>query len=296
MDLTRRQKIFLGIALIIAVACSIYTILSPGFAVTPVLGTTMIAIALTGSLAYILFTHPSDRARDVGAALVSGAVFLLAAAMTQAASDVNTFRNSVAFEPDLHGFDPEGRSLRGFNFGGKNLRVANFSDADLRKARLREADLSTADLSGADLSGADLYYAQLHEADVHNADFSRADLRGAKFGTRLPENLDSAVLTGAKVSDDTCWRIPRSRAKTALPNITPTQRGWETIDHLTTAGMIPLDPGRALGHVCTADERELESQHPPSVRIYLCPEAPFLREEDRMLSVEGKSELFCSPP
>jgi len=294
MALTTRQLIFLGIALFVAIGCSILVMLSPGFAVTPVLATTIIAIVLTGSLAYILFTHSSDRAKDVGAALVSGAVFLLAAAMTQAASDVNTFRNSVAFEQDLHGFDPEGRSLRGFNFGGKNLRVANFSDADLRKARLRETDLSTADLSGADLSGADLFYAQLHEADVHDADFSGADLRGAKFGTRLPGSLDTAVLTGAKVSDETCWRIPHRRKKASFLKITPTQRGRETIDRLTTAGLIPLKPGRALGHVCTKEEGEVKEYHPPSVRIYLCPVMPFLREAEHMLEVD--SEPYCSPP
>ena len=57
MTLTKRQMIFMGVALAIAVGCTIYTFLSPGFAVTPMLVTTIIAVGLTVSLAYILFNH-----------------------------------------------------------------------------------------------------------------------------------------------------------------------------------------------------------------------------------------------
>jgi multisubunit Na+/H+ antiporter MnhB subunit len=287
----------LGGAFVLVLACLIYIFSSPGFAVTAVLVATAVAALVIAALAVVFLVGPwGPRVEDIGVALVSGVVFLMAAIMTQAASDVNNFRNSVLFTQDLHGFDPEGRSLQGMNFGGKNLSVANFGGADLREARLRQADLSTADLSDADFSDADLFYAQLHEADVHGADFSRANLRATKVGTLLPRNLVLATFHGATVSDETCWRIPRSGAEDAPRTTTPTPRGVETINFLLGAGLVADEPGRALGHVCTAADGEIPSQHPPTVRIFFCPDAPHLRTKEMMLARPGTSDLYCSTP
>jgi hypothetical protein len=294
MTMTQRERIIMFFVLVLAIGGTIIMVQSPGFKVTPVLLSTMIGIILAGFLAWVLFRQQDDRAHDVGAELISGVIFLLAAAMTQAAGDVNDFRNRITFEHDLHGFDPEGRSLRGFNFRGKDLSVANLKKADLRHAHMREAILSTADLSGANLSSADLFYAQLHEADVHGANFSRSNLHGAKFGTGFPHNIDSATFSGALVSDDTCWRIPTSTAK-GVPNNTPTPRGRETIDYLLAAGLEPPATGRPLGHVCTAEE---EAGEPPPKKktplVYLCDKEPYLRKAEGL--EHAKDALYCWKP
>ena len=46
--------------------------------------------------------------------------------------------------------------------------------------------------------------------------------------------------------------------------------------------------------ISTKEEGEVKEYHPPSVRIYLCPVMPFLREAEHMLEVD--SEPYCSPP
>ena len=260
---------------------------SPGFKWTPILTATCVCVGIASLVAYALIRYGDSQGKEVGLALVPGVIFLVAPGLIQAAVDLNSFRSSVTFASDLSGFDPEGRSLQGLNFSKKDLTVAYFQDADLRDTRMRETDLSNANLAGADLRGADLRGADLAGADLHGADLSGANLRGTEIVTRWKENLDSTTFTGAKVADETCWLIPTRKGKKHPARIRPTEEGELFLAKLGTSGLVPLKPGRVLGHVCAIKEGGKDPAKKASEYIFICADPPHLRTREMMKKAPG---------
>ena len=129
-----------------------------------------VAIGGTGFL-LIQTAKPTgdDARRDVGSALLSGAVlstvFVFAERrIEQAVTERQTreqYQLALSMERDLTKRDFSGLNLKGVVLAGRdltraNLTLANLSWANLTWANLTEAGLTRADMSGANLRGADL--------------------------------------------------------------------------------------------------------------------------------------------
>ncbi|MGV3721991.1 MAG: pentapeptide repeat-containing protein [Actinomycetota bacterium] len=104
-----------------------------------------------------------------------------------------------------------GAALPDVQWAHADLENVNLGGADLQRAVLCGANLSAANLRRANLNGADLSHATLLGVHLEGADLRSADLRGADFVGRgairvlWSEELDSALLSGARYSAATRW-------------------------------------------------------------------------------------------
>jgi uncharacterized protein YjbI with pentapeptide repeats len=204
----------------------------------------------------------TDIQRDLGMALVPGAIFGLAVFALQLYLDLNnqrvqnqrdrearheTVQLAIATTQDLSGFDPRGEPLSGVYLAGKVLDGARFEDADLRDAVLRDTSLQGAELSDAQLQRAELINADLFEAVLTDANLAGAELRAAKFEGASLYGVES--LEGAIVDARTCWPARlfgtarwRQLVKTLNPEAATTASGEE----------LPPSPG----HACREGEHQ----------------------------------------
>lgn len=235
------------------------------------LGAALLIICIGGIL---LKSAAGTKRADAGIAMLTGAIFLIAAGLTQFTVDSSNFRTSVALESDLTGFDPNGRSLDGFTLAGKKLHAAQFEGADLRDANLSYSDLKEARLRGADARSAELFYAKLHLASLEGADLRDANLVGAEIATPYIDNVQFA---GARVHEETCWLLALDVAASPVsPKLT--REGDELLKKIVNSGLQSVSrvSKQALGHICTTEEGSKD--YPRSLdRIYLCAAEPFLR-------------------
>jgi hypothetical protein len=209
--------------------------------------------------------------RDLGVALMVGALFFAASLFVQLSAEANNFKMTIAVSKDLTGFDPNDRSLQEMTFAGKNLNRAKLKDANLVGADLSTTHLGEANLENANLRGANLFYAVLLRAKLKDANMTGADLRGAELST----GIWSVHLNDAKVHSETCWHITLKKHN-MWPNKEDAQvieQDQWIIDRLITSGLAHEDG--TLGHVCDSQEMtrgpdNKSSRQPDDPRVYIC--------------------------
>lgn len=164
------------------------------------------------------------------------------ACLDRAKAKYANFRDASMKKASLVGAD-----LRGANFRGANLENADFTGAKLEGACFTDAKAWRANFSGCDIylaravpldletepvkevfgaaeiirmyddatsGGLTFRWADLHDAlilgNAAGVDFRDADLRGADLGHA--ENVDQALLKGAKYDTETRWTIDPKKA------------------------------------------------------------------------------------
>ena len=209
----------IAVSLVAAIGVMVAVAASPGIVL---ILTALLAVLLFATGWWLAFAEPWPEKRDLGIALISGAVFTLAVVALQGYMDLNTQRVeeqrqkeaqrvaqretvelAIATTSDLSGFDPRGRSLRQAYLAGKTLDGAQFEDADLQGAVLRDASLRGANLKDANLKHAKLINTDLSETVLDSADLHGAELRIARFEEAQVSKIES--LRGAIVDARTCW-------------------------------------------------------------------------------------------
>lgn len=239
-----------------------------GFHLNPVIVVTLVTTVVLTVVGLILLGGGRESRRaNVGAALLSGACFTLAAGFNQLTVEASSFRSSVAMTSDLTGFDANGRSLDGFTLSGKNLHAAVLEKAEMSRANLAFSDLKEANLQGAHLDGANLFYAKFKRSALQGADLTDANLKGAEISTA---DIEGVKFSGARVHGETCWLV-------RLDDVgTPSRDGQHVVDAVLAGGLETA--GGVLGHVCTSEEGGRGSDE---IRTFLCTEEPHLRTAPR---------------
>jgi len=180
------------------------------------LGLALVAVQLDGA------TRATELMRELGGAIVSGAVVALAILLFEESMEEHRARRNELLERkrDVHDAmvaDAQMRhalftalamrdDLEGITLAGHDLQAFVGAGRSLKNADLSRSDLSRSDLSGSDLSGSDLSFANLSDADLSNAKLSGTNLlaadlsRAILFKTSLPKsNLHMAELKDAQI-------------------------------------------------------------------------------------------------
>jgi Pentapeptide repeats (8 copies) len=215
--------------------------------------------------------------RDLGVALMVGALFFAASLFVQLSAEASNFKTTIAVSKDLTGFDPNDRSLQEMTLAGKNLNRAKLEGANLVRADLSTTHLGEANLKNANLREASLFYAVLLRATLENTDMTGANLRGAELSTEIltAQGILTVRLNDAKVHRETCWHI-RLKEQHMWPNKEDAQvieQDQRIIDRLITSGLAHEDG--TLGHVCDSQEMtrgpdNKSSRKPDDPRVYIC--------------------------
>ena len=213
---------------------------------------------------------------ELGIALIVGGLFAFASYANQVTVEISNLKANVAVSPDLTGFAPNKHDLSGFIFSGKKMEAANLRRTNLVEAEFKYVNLEEAELEDADLRAANLFYAVLRQANLARADFRKADLQGAQIATTY---IYGGKFAGAKVHDNTCWRIPLAVERTAEP----TKQGQTVLDAVINGKLVPRD-GMTLGRICSesvvgAKSGEAEKAPPDKQPIYICVDEPNLSRE-----------------
>lgn len=198
-----------------------------------------VAGAVVIALSFRLSNHAREVSRDVGIALLTGAVLGLVifpidedrSAREERFENLRFVREAViserartgdhdplddaALEPNEEPYKPfRSLDLQGMSLAGLDLSYADLTDANLRGADLYGANLSHAHLTDADLTGANLFVASLDDAGLTGAILSGADLEKTSLeGARLEgadletaKNLKAGPLTsGISHNSATKW-------------------------------------------------------------------------------------------
>lgn len=147
----------------------------------------------------------NEVARDLGTALLTGAVFAAVSLLAQKNFEDRDYLDSLAMAGDMNGFNDLGHNLEKAPLSDRSMHNAQLVDARMAGANLAFSDLSDAELRKADLRGASIFHTALDRADLRETDLRGAHLRGATFyRSWFP---GTARLQHARADLNTCWPI-----------------------------------------------------------------------------------------
>jgi uncharacterized protein YjbI with pentapeptide repeats len=173
-------------------------------------------VLVLGSIAVGLYLwlpgrRDADHRRNLGAALIGGAIIALAIFLIQIVVDERRQRDeakqnlrvTLGLAGSLTGIDLSGASLERMYLAGKNLSSAQLVGADLSRAYLTGTTLRDADLSRARLGCANLNLANARNASFVETGLAYATLIGLRGGNAkfLGADLRGADLTQARLAD-----------------------------------------------------------------------------------------------
>ena len=244
-------------------------------------------------------------ARDLGTALLAGAVFAGVAFLAQKSFEDRDYFDSLAMAGDMKGFDDLGHNLENAPLSDRSMVGALLDGAQMEGANLAYSDLSSAHLRGAHLRGATLFHTAFDEADLREADLREANLRGATFFKSW--FLATTRFARAKADLNTCWPIelvPESEwARLDQPEAT--EEGKTLLARLKAARLEPsgvdsdLHPMKqTIGHVCVEDDMHVAAGQPKPVahpfRIRVCRNGTLVRVQ--RLANESDHPRTCERP